>query len=229
MANTKQWRKKFKSIGIVLIFCCIDSIYAQKMQMSVVIDTGSCEITTHVSFIAIPDGGRIRFQQRLSAQTKLIQLPLNTLPWDTSNNIFSMICVQYPSVDTLNFSFVCKADTLPDILQWGEATLMYEDKNRQICKIELSAENYIVRQNEDTLNSVPKVMFYYIQVFASAKSQRTTDIAKRVHLQTNDAITEHKTEKYYKYLVGQFSSKEQAEEKLEYYRQYIPDAFIVRY
>jgi hypothetical protein len=199
------------------------------MQMSVVIDTVSCEITTHVSFIAIPDGGRIRFQQRLSAQTKLIHLPPNVMPWDTSNNIFSMICVQYPSVDTLKFSFVCKADTLPDILQWGEATLMYEDKNRQVCKIELSAENYIVRQNEDTLNSVAKEMFYYVQVSAFEKPHQTTDIAKLVHLQTNDAITEYKIDKYYKYLIGPFSSKEQAAEKLEYYRQYIPNAFIVQY
>jgi hypothetical protein len=200
------------------------------MKITAKTDTISNEITTFVSLINIPEGGRARYQQRLLPTTKLIGLPpYEFLLWDTAKNILTIITPKYPRIDTLKFTFVCRTDTLPDVVTWGEVALMYENKDKEVKKITSPARNYIVRQPSITeTDSLTKGM-YYIQVSASKTMQNKEDVAKLVHLQKEHIVLEEKTDKYYKYFIGNFSSKEQATTQLKYYKQYVSDAFIVNY
>ena len=220
--------KKLRSI--ILLFCAIKPCsYGQELKITAKTDTISNEITTFVSLINISEGGRTRFQQRLSPQTKLVKLPSETLLWDTANNILTIITPKYPRIDTLNFTFVCRMDSLPDAILWGEAALMYENKAGIVQKITSPAKKYIVRQPPiPDADSLTKGM-YYIQVSASKSMQNKNEIAKLTHLQKEHIILEEKTKDYYKYFIGNFITKEQASEHLKYYKQYVSDAFIVQY
>jgi hypothetical protein len=200
--------------------------YGQEMKVSVTTDTLTNEITNFVSLIHIPEGGRVRFQQRLLPQSVLIICPaLEFALWDTTNHIFTLIFPAYSRMDTLTFSFICKTDSLPDLITWGESALMFENKHKTVEKLNTPARNHIVRQNNIPLDSLIEG-FYYIQILASKTIQIKTDVKKLIHLQEEHILLEQKTDKYYKYFIGNFSSKKQASASLKYYRQYMPDAFV---
>ena len=213
---------------IVLFHAASPYSYGQEMLISARTDTLTNEITSLVSLINIPEGGRTRFQQRLSPQAKLINLPSDFLLWDTANNILTLITPRYPRIDTLSFQFVCKTDSLPDVLPWGESALMYEDNTGMVRKITSPVKHYIVRQSYCNTDSLVKDM-YYIQISASNAIQDKNTLAKTVHLQKEHIILEEKTGKQYKYFIGNFISKEHASAHLEYYKKYVSDAFIVRW
>jgi hypothetical protein len=203
--------------------------YGQELKITAKTDTTNNEIITFVSLINIPEGGRTRFQQRLSPQAKLIKLPSETLLWDTTNNILTIITPKYPRIDTLNFTFVCRTDSHPNAIFWGEAALMYENKSGIVQKIKSPAKNYNVRQSQNLETNSLKKGMYNIKVSASKSMQNKNDVAKLVHLQNEHIILEEKTEKYYKYFIGNFITKEQASEHLKYYKQYVSDAFLLQY
>ncbi len=213
---------------LILFYKTTTDSYGQEIISFARMDTITNEITTFISLVNIPDGGRVRFQQRLHPKATLTNLPSEFLLWDTANNILTLISSNYPSIDTLAFKFVCKTDSLPDVILWGESALMYENKKGIVQKITSPARNYIVRQNRPDIDTLQKES-YYIQISASNTMQKKNDIAKLVHLQNEHIILEQKTEKYYKYFIGNFTSKEQASTYLKYYRQYIPDAFIIQF
>lgn len=215
-------------VFFVILSCIIPVLQGQEMIVSATTDTLTNEITSFISLIDIPEGGRVRFQQRLLPQTKLTRPPLEFSLWDTTNNIFTLITPQYPHSDTLSFVFICKTDSLPDIITWGETALMFENKNRIVNKINIPAKNYIIRQNKIPVDSLI-AGFYYIQILASKTIQSKNDIAKLIHLQSDHFALEEKTGKYYKYFIGHFSSRKQASDHLKYYRQYTPDAFIIQF
>jgi hypothetical protein len=131
-------------------------------------------------------------------------------------------------MDTLSFTFHCKLDSLLDIIAWGEAALMYENKNKSTGKINIPAKDYIIRPKNIAVDSLIKDLFY-IQILASKTIHQKEDIANLVHLQEEHIILELKTGQYYRYFIGCFSSGKQASAELKYYRQYMPDAFILRY
>ena len=213
----------FCFLFIVLFYTAANG---QQLTISAKADTLTNEITSHVSLINIPEGSRARFQQRLFSQAKLISLPSYFLHWDTANNILTIITPKYPNIDTLTFQFVCKTDFLPDVLAWGEAALMYEDNKGNVQKITSPVKHYVVRNNNTDADSLEKET-YYIQISASKTIQNKNELAKLVHLQNGHVIAEEKTEKYYKYFIGNFASQEQAAEQLKYYKKYVPDAFVV--
>ena len=213
---------------IFSFFCLIISANGQKAITSASIDTVKNEITTFVSLINIPQGGKARFQQRLPIQAKLVTPSLDFLLWDTSNHIFTIIVANYPDIDTLPFQFVCKWNALPDNITWGESAFMYEDKSKQVQKINIPAKTYAVRGEVTDSATLQKEMFY-IQISASKTPQKMSDLSKQVHLQSDNKIIERKTEKYYTYLIGHFPTRESASEKLKYYRQYVSDAFVVTF
>jgi len=217
-----------RCVSVFLIFFCgiKTSFYGQELKIAVKTDTITNEITTFVSLINIPEGGRVRFQQRLSPQARLIRLSPEFLLWDTANTILTIITPNYPRMDTLHFSFVCRMNFLPDAIFWGESALMYENKSGVVQKINLLAKNHIVRQSPPEADSLTKGM-YYIQVSAVKTMQNRDEIAKLVHLQTGHSILEERTDNFYKYFIGHFSTKEQASKQLKYYKQYVPDAFVV--
>ena len=217
---------KQKTCILFFLFCGIKtSFYGQELKITAQTDTITNEITTFVSLINIPEGGRVRFQQRLSPQVKLIRLSPGFLLWDTANSILTVITPNYPRID-LHFSFVCRMNFLPNAFFWGEAALMYENKSGVVQKINLPAKNHIVRQSPPEVDSLTKGM-YYIQVSAVKTMQNRNEIAKLAHLQTGHSILEEKTDKFYKYFIGHFSTKEQASSQLKYYKRYISDAFVV--
>jgi len=159
MEIDKRKREKIKKIMLCFIaffFIAIPCIYAQEMKIAAKIDTTSKEITTFVSLINIPESGRVRFQQRLLPNTKIITMPYDFLLWDTANNILTIITPKYPRIDTLNFAFICDTDTLPDTIFWGESALMYENKNKEVKKISFPAKNYIIRQKNIEADSKRK-------------------------------------------------------------------------
>ena len=220
-----------KYLLCAFLFSCITlPAFGQKMTLSISTDTVRNEVTTHVSLINIPQGGRVRFQQRLPAQAKLLAPPLSFLLWDTANNIFTIISPNYPKIDTLPFVFVCKMDSLPDRLLWGESALMYEDKNKQVQKIKNPARTYIIREKVKNIDSVTlqKGMFY-IQVSASKSPQKIGELSKQIHLQNEHKLIERKTANLYTYLIGHFPTKASAAEILKEYKKYAKDAFIVAY
>ena len=144
MVKTSKIKTSFTLIFWGLSICS----YAQELTISAKTDTSKNQITTFVSLINIPDGVRARFQQRLPLQAKVISLPLPSeyLLWDTAKNSLTIITPHYPRIDTLNFSFICHVDTLPNVISWGEAALMYENKNKEVKKIALPAKIHPVRQ-----------------------------------------------------------------------------------
>ena len=219
---------QYRYCFLFIILFCAGTLcsYGQHITISTQADTLTNEITSHVSLINIPEGSRARFQQRLFSHAKLISLPSDFLLWDTANNILTIITPSYPKIDTLSFQFVCKTDSLPDVLSWGEAALMYEDNKGVVRKIALPVKHYVIRNNNSDVDSLVKET-YYIQISASKTMQNKNELAKRVHLQSGHIVSEEKTEKYYKYFIGNFTSKEQASEQLKYYKEYIPDAFVV--
>jgi len=222
--------KKYPFCLFFILFCTIlTHLCGQELKISAKIDTANNEITTFVSLINISEDGRTRFQQRLSPQARLIKLPSETLLWDTANTILTIITPKYPRIDTLNFTFVCRVDSLPDTILWGESALMYENKSGIVQKINVPAKTYLVRQPLiSKTDSLTKGM-YYIQVSASKSMQSKNEIAKLVHLQKEHIILEEEAKDYYKYFIGNFITKEQASEQLKYYKQYVSDAFIVQY
>lgn len=200
--------------------------YGQKVTHFVKIDTIKQEVTTYVSLIDIPQGGRARYQQRLPSQAKLVAPPLEFLLWDTNNTVFTIVTANYPKVDTLSFQFVCKINPLGNEITWGESAFMYENQNKQVQKISIPAKVYPVRVPAADSLSLQKGMFY-IQVSASKTQQKISDLGKSVHLQNNHKIIERKNGNYYTYMIGYFPTRESASEKLKYYRQYVSDAFVV--
>ncbi|MDR0602920.1 MAG: SPOR domain-containing protein [Bacteroidales bacterium] len=221
-------RKITHTFVFFIILFCIIPLQGQEMVISATTDTSTNEITTFITLIDIPEGGRVRFQQRLLPHTKLTLPPSEFSLWDTTNNIFTLITPKYPHSDTLSFVFICKTDSFPDIITWGESALMFENKNRIVEKINIPAKNYIIRQNNIPVDSLI-AGFYYIQILASKTVQSKNDIAKLIHLQNDHFTLEEKTEKYYKYFIGHFSSRQQASDYLKYYKQYTPDAFIIQF
>lgn len=220
---------KSKQILCIFSFLIISIFsYGQKVINFAKIDTVKQEVTTYVSLIDIPQGGRARYQQRLLSQAKLVAPPLGFLLWDTNNNIFTIVTANYPKVDTLSFQFVCKINSLNHEITWGESAFMYEDKDKQVQKINIPAKIYSARSEVKDSVVLQKRMFY-IQVSASKTQQKISDLSKQVRLQGEHKIIERKTEKYYTYLVGNFPTREAASEKLTYYQQYISDAFIVTF
>jgi hypothetical protein len=213
-------------IFLVLFFLVPAHFQGQEIMVSASTDTLTNKITTVVSLIHIPEKGRVRYQQRLHPQTKLIRPPLEFVLWDTLSNIFTLIIPEYPRIDTLTFTFVCQTDSLPNTIYWGEAALMFENKDRIVEKINIPEKYYIVRQTNIPVDSRIKGI-YYIQILASKTIQTKSDVANLVHLQDEHFILEEKTEKYYKYFIGNFSSQKQASIHLKYYRQYMPDAFVI--
>jgi len=216
----------FYLLFIVLFHFTKICSYGQQLTIYAQADTLSNEITSYVTLINIPEGSRARFQQRLFSQAKLINLSSYFLHWDTADNILTIITPKYPKIDTLSFQFVCKANSLPDVLSWGEAALMYEDNNGIVRKIATPVKQYIVRNNNPDIDSL-KVGMYYIQISASKAVQDKKELAKHVHLQSEHVILEEITEAYYKYFIGNFTSKEHAAEQLKYYKKYVSDAFVV--
>ena len=156
--NHKRVLELLFIIILAFFFISTSSFYGQELKIAAKIDTTSNEITTFVSLINIPEGGRVRFQQRLLPDAKVINLPLPSdfLLWDTAKNIITIIAAKYPRIDTLNFVFVCRTDTLSDTISWGEAAFMYENKTKEVKKISLPAKNYIVRQKNIELDSIKK-------------------------------------------------------------------------
>ena len=220
---------KLKYILCVFSFFCLCfPTYGQKVITTAIIDTATNEITSFVSLIDIPQGGRARFQQRLPVQAKLAAPPLEFLLWDTNNNIFTIVAGNYPKIDSLFFKFTCKMDYISDNISWGESAFMYEDKNKQVQKINIPAKIYPVREEMKDSVSLPKGMFY-IQVSASKSPQKITDLEKQVHLQKEHKLIERKTDKYYTYLIGYFPTKESASQKLKDYKKYASDAFVVTF
>ena len=139
-------KSKLKQIICLLsFFSLIVSVSGQEVTISASADTLKNRIKTNVSLIDIPQGGRIRFQQRLPLQAKLIAPPVESLMWDTNNNIFTIIMTNYPDIDTLPFQFVCEMNSLPDTIIWGEVAFIYEDANKQVQIINIPPKRYIVR------------------------------------------------------------------------------------
>ena len=220
---------KLKYILCLFCFLCIINFsHGQKVITSASIDTIKNEVTTYVSLINIPQGGRARFQQRLPVQAKLIAPPLDFLLWDTNNHIFTIVSPVYPKIDTLFFHFVCRVNPLGNEITWGESAFMYEDKNKQVQKISIPAKVYPVKTPTIDSAALQKGMFY-IQISASKASQRISDLSKSVHLQNEHKIIERKNGSYHTYLIGYFPTRESASEKLKFYRQYVSDAFVVTF
>ena len=69
---------------------------------------------------------------------------------------------------------------------------------------------------------------YYIQLFALKNKRSISDVKKLVQAQGNDDIVERQKDVLFVYLVGIFSSKEEADAKLEYYKKYAPGAFVTK-
>ena len=210
------------------LFCLSIPTYGQKVITAVAIDTVKNEVTSFVSLIDIPQGGRARFQQRLPNQAKLLAPPLDFLLWDTNNNVFTIVTAIYPKIDTLFFKFTCKLDYLSENIVWGESAFMYEDKNKQVQKINVPAKTYPAREEVKDSASIQKGMFY-IQVSASKNKQKIDDLRKQVSLQKEHKLIERKTDKYYTYLIGHFPTRAAATEKLKDYRKYVKDAFVVTF
>ena len=219
---------KLKYIFCLLSFVCVTHTYGQKVITFATVDTVTNEVTSFISLIDIPQGGRARFQQRLPVQAKLIAPPLEFLLWDTNNNIFTIVSGNYPKRDTLFFKFTCKMDYLSDNITWGESAFMYEDKNKQVQKINIPAKVYPVRKEIKDSVSIQKGMFY-IQISASKSPQKKTDLEKQIHLQKEHILIEQKTDKYYIYLIGHFPTRAAASEKLKDYKKHISDAFVVTF
>lgn len=212
----------------MLCFFSLISVSGQKIIVSASADTLRNRVKTVVSLIDIPQHGRARFQQRLPIAAKLVSPPLESVSWDTAHNVFTMTTVDYPHIDTLSFQFVCEMNPIPDTMIWGEAAFMFEDENKSVQKINTPAKKYIVRGKITDPNVLQKGMFY-IQIIATKTPNKISDLSKRVHLQSGSEMIEYKTDIYYKYLIGHFSTKEAALKKLSYYRQYSKNAFIVAF
>jgi len=68
---------------------------------------------------------------------------------------------------------------------------------------------------------------YYIQLFVLKEKRAIPDIENIVHILKKDSIVMRQKGNLFIYSVGAFSKKE-AEEKLEHYKKYVPDAFVTK-
>jgi len=69
---------------------------------------------------------------------------------------------------------------------------------------------------------------YCIQLFALKNKRTVSDVKNLVHIQGNDDIMMRQKDVLFVYLVGMFSSKKEADKKLEYYKKYAPGAFVTK-
>ncbi|MCL2132475.1 MAG: outer membrane beta-barrel protein, partial [Lentimicrobiaceae bacterium] len=103
---------------------------------------------------------------------------------------------------------------------------------------ENTAENTNQHIDETTENETPPApseeVFsldsgYYIQLFVLKNKRTAADIKEVVHALGEDAVVAVQKEESFVYLVGVFPSKKEAEDKLEYYKKYAPDAFVTKF
>jgi len=70
---------------------------------------------------------------------------------------------------------------------------------------------------------------YYIQVSAFKTKRNLSEVKEYIHILKEDDLVEMKKEKFYAYLVGPFSTKKAAADKLEqHYKKYVPDAYVIK-
>ena len=69
---------------------------------------------------------------------------------------------------------------------------------------------------------------FYIQVSAVKSKRNLTEIKDYVHLLKDDDLIEVKKEKYYIYLIGPFPTRQDANDKREYYKKYVSDAYVIK-
>ncbi len=200
--------------------------------MLVEFDTNSHIVTEKVKFFNIPQGGKMRFQQRFVGNIQCLQYDFDTLLWDTNDRILTLISPSFPKTetDTLQISFTMKMNDTISGLQWGEAALICETSHGKMHKQTSPSYSLYVKQQDTSLLSESKMFdgYYYVQVASLPLKHSKQDIAKQMHVQEGDVVVEMHTGKYYRYMIGHFATKEIAQQKLKYYRSYAKDAFIVK-
>ena len=67
---------------------------------------------------------------------------------------------------------------------------------------------------------------YYIQLFALKNKREIASVKKQVPVLENDMVVEWQRNDLFIYLIGVFPTKKEAEEKLEYYKKHVHNAFV---
>ena len=92
-----------------------------------------------------------------------------------------------------------------------------------------TTENQTISVNtQEIQNETSEKIGYYIQLFALKNKRTIPDVRKLVYAHENDKIVERQKNVLFVYLVGPFSSKEEADEKLEYYKKYAEGSFVTK-
>ena len=220
-----------------VLLCCRNS-FAQYVLMQVERDTATNILTEQVKFFNIPQGGKMRFQQRMLGANYWLQSNFSTLLWDTNDGILTLISPHFPLVDTLRISFSVKTEDSVSIQQWGEAALICETAHGKVHKQVLPAYSLYIQQEQqqqscqqDTIVFSATEMlggYYYVQVSAMRNKQSMKEMAKQMHMQKDDVLLEKIKGKFHCYFIGHFATKEIAQQKLKYYHTYAKDAFVVK-
>lgn len=135
-----------------------------------------------------------------------------------------------------NFTSYEEAKALKDQIRMGKnqgafVVAYYNGKRITINEaIDLQSK---ANKNELNINSSPVKqetidgISYRIQIGASAKSKSIVQLQSS--LGSNDRITETKHNSLYKYVIGNYTTSNEANSKLLEVRKHIPDAFIVKF
>ena len=238
--TTKNIMRKCMPIGkkyllLFIFYSLMTAICAQQVTTSVKRDivANKVQISTHLK--DIPVDGRIRFQQVLPNNATIAETHFENFLWDTSHSMLTILSENCQPIEDKCFNYTLSFTADINSLSMGPSAVMYEQKDGQVNKITTAAHTFYLNNSDchivvgqtDTVQVVDK-QGYYLQISASTARQSINALSKQVHLQNGDIIVEQKSGKYYRYRIGVFATQEQLAEKLTYYRQYVPDAFVPR-
>ena len=120
----------------------------------------------------------------------------------------------------------------PNAVKVEAATPTVPPKNvvEEKKEVEKPIENKTVERNiTSTINQKAEPAYqsgFYIQVSAVKTKRNLSEIKEYIHLLKDDNLIEVKMDKVFVYMVGPFSSRQDANEKIEYYKKYVPDAYV---
>jgi len=104
-----------------------------------------------------------------------------------------------------------------------------ENKPTENKVIEGNATSLISTKPAQNADSSPKSGYFYIQVSSVKVKKPILEVRDYLHVLQEDNLVMAQKGQYYVYMVGPFSTREEAGEKLEHYQKQIRDAFVLKY
>jgi cell division septation protein DedD len=145
------------------------------------------------------------------------------------DNVIASATVQAEAEPILDVSVKVEKEIEKPIEQKVAENKSIENKPIENKPIENKTEASINAKPAQNTETSPKSGYYYIQVSSIKIKKTISEVREYLQVLQEDNLVMLQKGQYYVYMVGPFSTKEDATEKLEHYQKQIRDAFVVKF